>query len=48
MKNRNAQKSAKGILVAAIVWSLCDVGAAFAQVGMGGLLKAIPPRFPAE
>ena len=35
MKNCNAQKSAKGILVAAIVWSLCDVGAAFAQVGMG-------------
>jgi hypothetical protein len=37
MKNRNAQKSAKGILVAAIVWSSCDVGAAFAQVGMGAV-----------
>jgi hypothetical protein len=37
MKNRNAQKPAKGILVAAIVWSLCDVGAAFAQVGMGAV-----------
>jgi hypothetical protein len=37
MKNRNVQKSAKGILVAAIVWSLYDVGAAFAQVGMGAI-----------
>jgi hypothetical protein len=27
----------KGILVAAIVWTLCDVGAAFAQVGMGAV-----------
>lgn len=35
MKNCNAQKTAKGILAAATVWSLCNVGAAFAQVGMG-------------
>jgi len=35
MKNCNAQRTAKGILVAATVWSLCNVGAAFAQVGMG-------------
>jgi hypothetical protein len=37
MKNRNAQRTAKGIFVAAIVWSSCDVGAAFAQVGMGAV-----------
>jgi hypothetical protein len=35
MKNCNAQKTAKGILTAATVWSLCNVGAAFARVGMG-------------
>jgi len=35
MKNCSAQNTAKGILVAATVWSLCNVGAAFAQVGMG-------------
>ena len=35
MKNRNVQRAANGILVAAIVWSLCDIGAAFAQVGIG-------------
>jgi hypothetical protein len=37
MKNRNAQNTAKGILVAATVWSSCNVGAAFAQVGMGAV-----------
>src|SRR3984957_10830067 len=37
MKNCNAQKTAKGILAAATVWSLCNVGAAFAQVGMGAV-----------
>ena len=37
MKNCNAQKNAKGILVAATVGSLCNVGAAFAQVGMGAV-----------
>jgi hypothetical protein len=36
MKNCNAQTTAKGILTAATVWSLCNVGAAFAQVGTGG------------
>src|ERR1700730_15377071 len=40
MKNCNAQKTAKGILAAATVWSLCNVGAAFAQVGIGA---ATPP-----
>jgi hypothetical protein len=35
MKNCDAQKTAKGILTAATVWSLCNVGAAFARVGMG-------------
>src|ERR1700745_227247 len=39
MKNCNALKTAKGILTAATVWSLCNVGAAFAQGGMG----AVPP-----
>ena len=37
MKNRNAQRTAKGIFVAAIVWSSCNVGAAFAQVGMSAV-----------
>jgi hypothetical protein len=46
MKNRNAQKSAKGILVAAIVWSLCDVGAAFAQVGMGAVTPPLGMTSP--
>src|ERR1700737_2558827 len=40
MKNCNAQKTAKGILAAATVWSLCNVGAAIPQAGMG---PAPPP-----
>ena len=46
MKNRNAQKSAKGILVAAIVLSLCDVGAAFAQVGTGAVTPPLGMTSP--
>jgi hypothetical protein len=46
MKNRNAQKSAKGIWVAAIVWSLCDVGAAFAQVGMDAVAPPLGMTSP--
>lgn len=46
MKNRNAQKAAKGFLVAATVWSLCDFGAAFAQVGMGAVTPPLGMTSP--
>jgi BA14K-like protein len=46
MKNRNAQNTAKGILVAATVWSLCNVGAAFAQVGMGAVTPPLGMTSP--
>ena len=46
MKNFNAQKTAKGVLVAAIVWSLFDVGAAFAQVGMGAVTPPLGMTSP--
>lgn len=46
MKNRNAQRTAKGFLVAATVWSLCNVGAAFAQVGMGAVTPPLGMTSP--
>lgn len=46
MKNCNTQKTAKGILVAATVWSLCNVGAAFAQVGMGAVTPPLGMTSP--
>jgi hypothetical protein len=46
MKNCNAQKSAKGILVAATVWSLCNVRAAIAQVGMGAVTPPLGVTSP--
>ena len=46
MKNCNAQKTAKGILVAATVWSLCNVGAAIAQVGMGAVTPPLGVTSP--
>jgi hypothetical protein len=46
MKNCNAQKTAKGILTAATVWSLCNVGAAFAQVGMGAVTQPLGTTSP--
>jgi hypothetical protein len=46
MKNCNAQKTAKGILTAATVWSLCNVGAAFAQVGMGAVTPPLGTTSP--
>jgi hypothetical protein len=45
MKNFNAQKAAKGVLIAAIVWSVCEFGAAFARVGMGAVSVR---QFPKE
>jgi hypothetical protein len=46
MKNCNAQKTAKGILAAATVWSLCNVGAASAQVGMGAVTPPLGMTSP--
>src|SRR3984893_4844194 len=46
MKNCKAQKTAKGILAAATVWSLCNVGAAFAQVGMGAVTPPLGTTSP--
>src|SRR5260370_4831089 len=46
MKSCNAQKTAKGILAAATVWSLCNVGAASAQVGMGAVTPPLGMTSP--
>jgi hypothetical protein len=46
MKSWNAQKTAKGILTAATVWSLCNIGAAFAQVGMGAVTPPLGMTSP--
>jgi hypothetical protein len=46
MKSWNAQKTAKGIFTAATVWSLCNIGAAFAQVGMGAVTPPLGMTSP--
>ena len=46
MKNCNAQMAAKGILIAAAVSSMCDIGAAFAQVGMGAVTPPLGMTSP--